>query len=85
MIAADPPHYPNDSRRKREQGTVLITVVVGFDGSVADASLSHSSGFARLDRAALSAVKRWKWSPTLRAGHSVMVRGIVEIPFILKG
>ncbi|QCB36693.1 TonB family protein [Sphingobium sp. PAMC28499] len=84
MIAADPPRYPNESRRKHEEGTVLLTVLVAIDGSVADISVARSSGFDRLDRAALSAVRRWKWSPTRRSGEAVMIRGVVEIPFILK-
>lgn len=80
MIAADPPRYPVESRRKREQGTVVLMVILGADGSVADISVSKSSGFERLDKAALSAVRRWKWSPTRRDGAAVMVRGLVEIP-----
>ncbi|TCU57473.1 outer membrane transport energization protein TonB [Novosphingobium sp. PhB57] len=83
MIAADPPRYPVDSRRNREQGTVVLLVVLGMDGRVADISVSRSSGFDRLDRAALSAVRHWKWSPTRRDGAAVMVRGLVEIPFVL--
>ncbi|TCM35397.1 MULTISPECIES: energy transducer TonB [Novosphingobium] len=84
MIAADPPRYPVESRRKREQGTVVLMVILGADGSVADISVSKSSGFERLDKAALSAVRRWKWSPTRRDGAAVMVRGLVEIPFVLQ-
>ena len=38
---------------------------------------------ARLDKAALDAVRRWRWSPMLRDGQAVAVRGLVEIPFTL--
>lgn len=85
MIEATPPRYPIESRRKREQGTVVLTVVLALDGTVADLSVSRSSGFDRLDQAALAAVRRWRWSPTRRAGVPVMVKGLVEIPFILQG
>lgn len=85
MIRAEPPRYPIESRRKREQGTVVLSVILAPDGSVADISVATSSGFASLDKAALVAVRRWRWSPTLRSGAPVMVRGLVEIPFILKG
>ncbi|PKQ01127.1 MAG: energy transducer TonB [Alphaproteobacteria bacterium HGW-Alphaproteobacteria-13] len=84
MISAKPPRYPQESRRKREQGTVVLMVLLAADGTVADLSISQSSGFARLDQAALSAVRRWRWSPTLRGGVAVMVKGLVEIPFILQ-
>lgn len=84
MIAADPPRYPHESRRKKEQGTVVLSVLLATDGSVADISIADSSGFARLDEAALKAVRRWRWSPTIRDGAAVMVKGLVEIPFILR-
>lgn len=84
MISATPPRYPHESRRRREQGTVVLTVLLSVDGTVADVSVSQSSGFERLDNAALAAVRRWRWSPTQRNGTPVMVRGLVEIPFVLQ-
>ena len=84
LISADPPRYPVESRRKREVGTVVLTVVVGEDGRVEAISVQQGSGFDRLDRAALSAVKRWRWSQTIVDGHSVKVRGVVRIPFELR-
>lgn len=85
MVSAPPPKYPVESRRRKEQGTVFLTVLVGTDGSVAEIGVSRSSGSARLDKAALEAVRRWRWSPTKQAGMAVMVRGIVDIPFVLQG
>lgn len=84
MISATPPRYPHESRRKREQGTVVLMVLLDIEGRVADISVSQSSGFDNLDRAALAAVRRWRWSPTRRGGAAVMVRGLVEIPFLLQ-
>jgi len=84
MISATPPRYPIESRRKHEQGVVSLMVVLSVEGTVVDISVAKSSGFERLDRAALSAVRTWRWSPTRRGGVPVMVRGVVEIPFILK-
>lgn len=85
MIEGNPPRYPIESRRKREQGTVVLALVLGTDGKVADIRVTQSSGHARLDAAALSAVRKWRWSPTLRDGTPVLVRGTVEIPFVLVG
>ena len=85
MISAPPPKYPVESRRRKEQGTVFLSVLVGTDGNVAEIDVSRSSGSARLDKAALEAVRRWRWSPTKQAGMAVMVRGIVDIPFVLQG
>lgn len=85
MISAPSPRYPVESRRRKEQGTVFLSVLVGIDGNVADVAVSRSSGSPRLDKAALEAVRRWRWSPTMRAGAAVMVRGTVDIPFVLQG
>ena len=85
MISATPPRYPVESRKKKEQGTVVMKLLLDTEGKVAEISLQKSSGFARLDQAALAAVKRWRWSPIIRNGGPVMVRGVVEIPFVLEG
>lgn len=84
MVSATPPQYPLASRRLKEEGTVVLLLRVGPDGKVADIRVSRSSGHDRLDNAALSAVKKWRWAPTLRGGQPVPVQGFVEIPFVLK-
>lgn len=83
MISGKPPRYPVESRRRKEQGIVELLLVLGPDGRVETISVAASSGFARLDDAALDAVRRWRWAPTLRDGTPVKVRGVVEIPFVL--
>jgi protein TonB len=84
MIVATPPTYPNESRRLREQGTVILSVLLSIDGRVDRISIAQSSGFYRLDRAATGAVRHWRWSPTLRDGQPVLVEGNVVIPFVLR-
>jgi protein TonB len=84
MVSGKPPRYPIDSRRKREQGTVVLSLVVGLDGRVSTISVARSSGFPRLDDAARDAVRGWRWSPIIRDGQPVMVKGIVEIPFVIQ-
>ncbi|WP_243455549.1 energy transducer TonB [Sphingosinicella sp. BN140058] len=85
MLSAPPPKYPLESRRKREQGIVALSVLLGTDGRVETLSVSSSSGFDRLDKAALKAVREWRWAPLVRNGAPVQVRGIVTIPFQLRG
>lgn len=85
MIHAPKPRYPVESRRKREQGTVQLTLVLGTDGRVASVRVSRSSGHSRLDEAALKAVRNWRWSPTLRDGVPVQVTGTLALPFELAG
>jgi periplasmic protein TonB len=51
------PEYPPVSRRLGEQGSAVIQVLVDIDGRASDAELLQSSGYDRLDQAALAGVK----------------------------
>jgi len=83
MVSAKPPSYPLESRRRHEQGTVVLSLILSTDGSVSTISVAESSGSDRLDQAALAAVRKWRWAPIVRNGAPVMVQGKVRIPFIL--
>lgn len=83
VLSADPPRYPVESRRRREEGTVVLSVLLSTAGTVSEIAIARSSGHDRLDKAARDAVRRWRWKPMIRDGGAVMVRGIVEIPFVL--
>jgi protein TonB len=82
-VAGAPPTYPIESRRRHEQGTVRLRVVIGTDGRVKDISVASSSGFDRLDKAALEAVRRWRFQPQMQAGVAVEAVGTLPIPFRL--
>ncbi len=84
MVSGKPPRYPIDSRRKREQGTVVLALTLSLDGAVEKIALAQSSGFKRLDDAARDAVQSWRWKPVLRNGQPMRVKGMVEIPFVLR-
>lgn len=66
--ANTPPRYPAASRRLGEQGRVLLALLIDIDGRVQEASVRQSSGYSRLDRAALDAVRSWRFEPARRAG-----------------
>ena len=73
--AVDPHHpltqppYPASSTRAEEQGALLLDILVGADGHVRDAKVSRSSGFERLDQAALGEAKQhWRLRPATRNG-----------------
>lgn len=85
VISAKPPAYPIDARRAHEQGVVKLLLLVGTDGLVKDIQVASSSGSARLDGAALRAVRHWRWQPTMSNGTAMAVRGYVTIPFVLTG
>jgi periplasmic protein TonB len=73
--AVDPHHpltqpaYPMSSRHLAEEGALLLEILVGADGHVHEAKVSHSSGYERLDQAALSEAKQhWRLRPATRNG-----------------
>ena len=55
--ASHEPEYPPASRRLGEQGTVVLEVLVDPDGRAVEAKVVQSSGFPRLDEAAVAGVK----------------------------
>ncbi|MFM2051071.1 MAG: hypothetical protein RL682_1562 [Pseudomonadota bacterium] len=60
--------YPPLSKRLGEQGSVVVRVWIGTDGLASQPSLKTSSGFDRLDQAALNAVLSWRYVPGKRGG-----------------
>ena len=66
-----PPDYPPESRRRGEEGVVRLALRVGSDGRVEAAEVSASSGFPRLDQAALEAARRWRFRPATQGGLPV--------------
>ena len=78
------PRYPSEARRRGWQGTTLLLVRVGLDGSCRDARVVDSSGHPRLDESALDAVRRWTFSPALRDGHPVEAEIEVPVHFVLE-
>jgi protein TonB len=80
-----PPAYPALSRRMREQGRVLLRVLVTADGRAGRIELSESSGSSRLDAAAEAAVARWRFVPARQGDRDVDAWVIVPIVFKLEG
>ena len=78
------PGYPSMSRRLGEQGKVLLRVLVNGQGFPDKVVVNKSSGFARLDNAALQAVERWKFVPARQGTQAVIAWVIVPVSFILE-
>jgi len=62
-LSNPPPTYPTLSLRLSEQGKVVVRVLIGKNGRALDARIAQSSGFDRLDQAALRAVLNWRYMP----------------------
>ena len=78
------PHYPAQSRRLGEQGKVVVRVFIGVDGLAHQAEIRTSSGFERLDEAALNTVKAWRYVPGKRAGVVQAMWFSVPINYVLE-
>lgn len=57
------PEYPATSRRLEEAGAVVLQFLIDTDGRVIDSKIDSSSGFPRLDKAALSALSLCRFKP----------------------
>ncbi|MPN32168.1 hypothetical protein SDC9_179644 [bioreactor metagenome] len=77
------PVYPALSRRLSEEGKVLLKVRVSAQGAALEVVVSKSSGFPRLDAAAVAAVERWRFVPARRGDEPVDSSVVVPIAFAL--
>lgn len=76
-----PPIYPPDAKAARIQGSVVIAVIIGKDGSIESQRLI--SGHPMLAPAAMDAVKQWKYQPYLLNGQAVEVDTQITVNFTL--
>jgi len=77
------PEFPPTSRRLGEEGTVVLLLLVTEDGRIADAKVDKSSGFPRLDDAALRESKRWRAIPGKEGDKPIASWGRFAITFRL--
>lgn len=79
-----PPPYPSLSKRLNEQGRTIVKVLIGADGLPQRAEIARSSGFERLDQAAVSTVMRWRYVPGKRGGVAEAMWFNVPINWVLE-
>lgn len=79
------PTYPALSKRLGEEGKLVLRVELDEKGYVNVAHVVNSSGFKRLDEAAMTAVKTWRCTPTVRNGQPVRAVALQPFNFVLQG
>ncbi len=77
-----PPRYPPAALRRGDRGTVVVRVEVDANGAPNGVALVRRSGSRDLDRAAMEAVRRWRFKPAQNNGQAVPAS--IEIPFDFK-
>ena len=78
------PVYPRPSRDMGEEGRVMLRVLVNTDGAAEKVEVDQSSGFERLDRSALDAVRKWKFVPARQGNTPIAQWYRVPVQFSLE-
>jgi TonB family protein len=76
------PEYPAEAKDAHVSGTVRLRAVIGTDGAVK--TLELISGDPALAKAALDAVKQWRYRPTTINGEPVEIDTTIDVIFTLK-
>jgi protein TonB len=76
------PVYPDLARRARVQGVVILECTISAQGTVSDVKVLRGQGM--LDQAAIDAVRKWVYEPTLLNGTPVPVIMTVTVNFRLN-
>lgn len=84
VIAKTDPEYSEEARKARLTGSVMLSLIVGVDGTVRDVHVDKSLGLG-LDEEAVSAVGKWRFQPGLKGGMPVSVAVTVEVNLRLMG
>ncbi len=82
LITKVAPLYPVEAKKAGVQGKVVLSAVIGKDGSVR--MLKVDSGPKELQRSSLDAVRRWKYKPYLLNGEPIDVATTVNIIYTLE-
>lgn len=82
LLKRVPPVYPEDARTKYVQGTVRLLAVIQEDGSIGE--LRVAKGVCSLSKAAIDAVKQWKYQPFLVNGQNVRIYTTIDTTFTLN-
>ena len=77
------PTYPPASRRAGEQGTVRLKVLVDTNGRPSNVAVTQSSGFPRLDEAAVQAVRKWRFEAATDGSKKIQAYTQVAVTFKL--
>jgi protein TonB len=74
------PAYPEEAKSQKAAGTVILEAVITTDGSIAAVEVLRGV-HVLLDEAAVTAVRQWKYRPTVFQGESVELLITVTVAF----
>ena len=77
------PNYPRRAQRLKQQGEVLVRLVINPQGQLTRYEVARSSGFDALDQAALAAVQKIRCTPYIQDGQPIAVMTLQPVNFRL--
>ena len=81
-ISGGEPEYTEAARKAKVQGIVVLSVLIGEDGTVQDVSVLNSLR-PDLDESSIRAIRQWHFQPAMKNGAPIPFRTQVETSFHL--
>jgi TonB family protein len=79
LVHSVDPVYPPEAAAQKLQGSVVLQAMIGRDGSVEDLKIVR--GYFVLGRAAIAAVKQWRFQPYMLNGHPAETQTVLTVNF----
>jgi len=83
LLSLEKPNYPEDAKKSGKEGTVFLNAVISGEGKVVSLRVVNEPD-PQLAKAALDAVKQWRYRPTLLNGQPIEVVSTITVNFTLE-
>ena len=84
VLRSSAPDFPDYEIMQGHAGVVELRILIGTDGHARDVELAKTSGYPNLDKAALSAVRRWVFEAARRDGATIETWATLKVRFKLR-
>lgn len=84
-LRMDPPDYPRDAYRRRQEGYVVVEFTINAQGETENIDVIEAQPRGAFDAEARRAVARWTFEPAMRDGRAISQRIRHTLEFTLKG
>jgi len=88
VVSSVPPTYPEQARKNRAEGVVVVQARIGTEGAVTALRVIRTPDVSRLDAkllsdAAITALSRWRFVPAQCGGEPLEAEYVTAISFAL--
>lgn len=84
-LRMDPPDYPRDAYRRRQEGYVVVEFTINAQGGTENIEVVEAQPRGAFDAEARRAVARWTFEPAMRDGRVIPQRIRHTLEFTLTG